>query len=287
LTRYTPLWLQAGSYPAGVDRRLINAIWPTAASKGAAVTVVAGTMTANVAPGSIAVPAANGTGSALCVWDANELVTFAPSPGSGLQRIDTVYILPRGNDLDGGSNTDFVFAVATGTPVASNPAYPPTPAGAFGFWAFVIPGAAASLDTAQSRDSRPGGLDTVKSGRGVTYPLAADVALTNGVTTGLVSATVVPGQQYLAGYVVTFTNPLASPAVSAWLQDANGFPVSNSGSVQIGTVWGELSASGLYLPGAGVTTVTLNAMANAASTTVRVANATGAHPATQLWLLPV
>jgi hypothetical protein len=163
VTRYTPLWLQSGSYPAGVDRRLIDALWPSrgagsaSASNGAAVTKVAGTMTVSIAPGAIVVPTANGTGAVLCVWDTAEVVTFAPAPGSGLQRFDSLILQPRGNDLDGGTNNDFVFSAVTGSP-ASSPVWPALPPGCATFAGMVIPGGVASLDTASLLDIRPGGL---------------------------------------------------------------------------------------------------------------------------------
>jgi hypothetical protein len=278
--------LQQGSYPAGVDRRLIGNIWPTSACKGAAVTVVAGTMTANVAPGNFAVPAANGTGSTLCVWDAPELVTFAPAPGSGLQRIDTVYILPRGNDLDGGANNDFVFGVATGTAGVSG-TYPSVPAGSAGFWSFVIQGGSASLNTAQSIDYRPGGLDTVKSGRGSSVALASDVALTASSAAVPLTLAVVAGQQYLIGFEATFWNPTNAAVVSAWLQDVSGFPVATSGAATPATAWASLSGTGIYTPAAGTTQIGLDVMASAAGTTLKYQNAAGASKATLLWLVPI
>jgi hypothetical protein len=186
VTRYTPLWLQAGSYPAGLDRRLIATIWPTAASRGLALTAVAGTMTANIAAGRAAVPAANGTGSALCVSDATEVVTFAAAPGSGLQRADTVYLLPRGNDLDGGANNDFIFGVVTGTPSAP-PAYATgPPPGALTLYYVTVIGGSASLNNAIIADTRPGNL--TPSGVPTSVPLGYVGQISNSISVSVGSA---------------------------------------------------------------------------------------------------
>src|SRR2546430_166712 len=107
MTRYTPQWLQAGSYAASVDRRLLGALWPSPASTGCAVTVSAG-MTVNIAPGQAAVPSQNITGSTPCSSYAVEQVTLSSAPGAGTNRYDLIICRPRGNDLDGGANTDFI-----------------------------------------------------------------------------------------------------------------------------------------------------------------------------------
>ena len=35
MTRYAPLWQQAGSYPASVDRGLLSTLWPAGTLPGA------------------------------------------------------------------------------------------------------------------------------------------------------------------------------------------------------------------------------------------------------------
>jgi hypothetical protein len=209
MTRYTPLWLQQGSYPAGIDRRLISAIWPSIASKGGALTKVAGTMTASIAPGSYVVPTANGTGSTLCVWDAAEVVTFAPAPGSGLSRYDTVYIQARGNDIDGGANNDFIFGVVTGTAAAS-PSVPAAPAGSQGLFALLIPGGVASLDTATvAADWRPSGLGPAAS----YYSVASDQSVPAAAFTTLAANT---GKFDTLGGYNTSTHVLTCPAAGIY-----------------------------------------------------------------------
>jgi hypothetical protein len=156
MTRYTPLWLQQGSYAASVDRRLVGALWPAPASAGCAVTAASG-MAVNVAAGQVAVPSQNSTGSTLCTSDAVEPVTITAAPGSGTNRIDVIICQPRGNDLDGGTNNDFLFTVVTGTPAAS-PTVPATPAGAVALAQILVPGGSANVIAGNITDVRPGNL---------------------------------------------------------------------------------------------------------------------------------
>lgn len=157
MTRYTPLWLQAGSYAASVDRRLVGALWPAAASSGCAVTAQAGTMSVSVAPGQVAVPSQNNTGSTLCSSDAAETVTLTAAPASGLNRVDLIICRPRGNDLDGGANNDFIFDFVTGT-AAATATIPPTPAGTVALAQIAVAGGVAAIVQGNITDVRPGGL---------------------------------------------------------------------------------------------------------------------------------
>jgi hypothetical protein len=154
MTRYTPLWEQAGSYAASVDRHLISSIWPQPASTGCAVTAQAGTMNLNVAAGAVAVPSQNNTGSTLCVSDAVEPVVVGAAPGAGLNRIDLVICQPRGTDLDGGTNNDLIFTTVPGTPLAS-PTPPATPAGSVALAQVFVGGNVAAITQANITDVRP------------------------------------------------------------------------------------------------------------------------------------
>jgi hypothetical protein len=159
MTRYTPQWLQAGSYSGAQDRRLISALWPGPASTGCAVTASAGTMSVLIASGQVAVPTQNQSGSTLCSSDAVETVgPLNQAPASGTNRIDLIICRPRGNDLDGGANTDFIFDFVTGTPAAT-PAVPATPAGTVALAQISIPGGSASIAAGNITDVRPGGLN--------------------------------------------------------------------------------------------------------------------------------
>jgi len=161
MTRHTPNWLQAGQYSAAWDRDLIGALWPSPAAAGAAVTVASG-MTVNVAPGQIAVPTPNNTGSVLCTSDAVEQVVLAAAPASGVNRYDLVTCQARGNDLDGGANNDFIFTSVTGVAVAS-PVPPAVPAGAVALAQIYIPGGSAAITAGNIVDRRPFGLAVARS----------------------------------------------------------------------------------------------------------------------------
>ena len=166
MTRYTPLWEQLGSYAASTDRHLISSIWPNAVTTGCAVTAPGGTMQLNVAPGAAAVPSQNNTGSTLCISDAVENVVIAAAPGSGLNRIDLVLMRPRGQDLDGGSNNDFIFDTSvTGVPAAT-PVAPSVPAGSLALAQVYVGANVVAITSGNITDARPHGL-------GPEVPLAA------------------------------------------------------------------------------------------------------------------
>jgi hypothetical protein len=152
MTRYTPLWEQAGSYAASIDRRLIAAVWPPAAVTGCAVTAQAGTMLVNIAPGAVASPSQNSTGSTLCVSDAVEQVAIAAA--SGQNRIDLVICRPRGTDLDGGTNNDFIFDTVQGIPAAS-PAPPAVPVGTVPLAQVLVPTGSVAVTQPNITDIRP------------------------------------------------------------------------------------------------------------------------------------
>ena len=189
MTRFTPQWLQAGSYAASIDRRLIGALWPTAATSGMAVTVSAA-MTLNIAAGQCAVPTANNTGSALCSSDAVEQVTLTAAPASGSNRIDLVCCQVRATDIDGGTDNDFIFSVVAGT-VAASPVAPAVPNNAVALAQVYVTGGTAAIVAGNITDRRPGNLAIgaipVTAPRGV---LAASIATANS------SSATVAGQNY-------------------------------------------------------------------------------------------
>ena len=157
MTRYTPLWLQAGDYPALLDRQLIAALYPDARTLGLAVKPAGAGMDVTIDPGTLATPTANATGSVLAYSDALETVGIQPAPPTGTDRMDIVYAYPRGADLDGGTYNDLVFLVAQGTE-SPPPAQAPTglvPGGAVALAVLTIHGGAASITAADITDSRP------------------------------------------------------------------------------------------------------------------------------------
>src|SRR5215471_6124061 len=131
MTRYAPLWEQAGSYAAGVDRRLLSALWPAAVVSGMQVTATSGMVLA-VAPGSAAVPTVNNTGSVLCVSDAIENVTLTAAP-------------------------------AAGKPAPSAPAVPAIPAGALALANIAVGGGVSGIVAGNITDQRTGGLPIARA----------------------------------------------------------------------------------------------------------------------------
>jgi hypothetical protein len=136
-------------------------------------------MTCNVAPGTAAVPTQNSTGATLCVSTAVENVALTAAPPSGTNRIDVVTVHPRGNDLDGGSNNDWIVDVVTGTG-ASTPAAPAVPAGQLALAQVYVAGGTAVPGTIT--DVRRQGLDTPNYGIFARVSLSASVGASNGMT---------------------------------------------------------------------------------------------------------
>ena len=184
MTRYAPQWLQAGSYSGAQDRRLIAALWPAAASTGCLVQPGGG-MTVNILAGQVAVPTQNNTGSSLCTSDAPEVVTLTAAPASGVNRIDLVTCHPRGADLDGGANNDFIFDFVTGT-AAATPTVPAVPAGQVALANIYVPGGSAAVTAGNITDVRPGGLAIASSVAPSSAPrgaLAQAIATANSPST--------------------------------------------------------------------------------------------------------
>jgi hypothetical protein len=155
VTKYTPLWLQAGAYPAGVDRHLLSSLWPTARCDGMQVTAGSAT-TVNIGAGNAVVPSPNNSGSALCVSDAPDTHDCGPAPGSGQgDRIDVLICQPRGSDWDGSANTDFWFTHVTGV-AAGTPTVPAVPAGSLALAHIYRTNGSASIGAGDITDVRPG-----------------------------------------------------------------------------------------------------------------------------------
>jgi hypothetical protein len=247
MPHYGPLWLQANSYAASVDRRLPGALWPNGGVSGCAVSPSSG-MIVNVAAGSIAVPTQNNTGSTLCVTDATETVTLAAAPGSGSNRYDLVICQPRGNDLDGGANNDFIFTNVTGT-AAATPTVPAVPAGALALAQVYVPGGSASVTAGNITDVRPGQL---------LVPIADNAWTTvTAFTNGWVSAFGNPTsfkkigtQVYLHGAVksgtagtAAFTLPVGYRPQATWIVGALGNSAGTLSTVQL-----NIAATGVVQP---------------------------------------
>jgi hypothetical protein len=170
MTRFAPLWQQAGSYPSQLDRGLLSALWPAGGGAGPPPAAVANTMNVTIPPGWLGVPLQAGQGSALCRWDANEVVTLAASPQTGQQRWDLVICQVRDNQIDGGPNNDFIFTNVTGVAAASSPAVPALPMNAALVAQVLLTGGQANLNSATFFDQRPLGHAEVFNATAYTIP---------------------------------------------------------------------------------------------------------------------
>jgi microcystin-dependent protein len=156
MTRFTPLWLQGGNYAASVDRRLIGALWPEPRCDGMTVLAGAG-MAVTVDPGMAAVPTSNGTGSTLCVADAQESLSWAqPAPPSGQDRYDLIIVRPRATDIDGAVDNDWIWDIEYGVVAATGQAVvPPAPGGTIPLASHLTVGGSAAVDPTKIADLRP------------------------------------------------------------------------------------------------------------------------------------
>jgi len=243
MTRNTPLWEQAGSYGAALDRRLIGTLWPNPAVYGCAVSVPGGSMNMNITPGAVVAPTVNSTGSVLCYSDAIEVVTSPTAPGAGLNRYDLVVCQPRGNDLDGGTNNDFIFQVISGTAAAS-PAIPAVPAGAVALAQILVVGGSASLSAGNLSDRRPTQVDLTKLPQGRLVGGYAERTTTAGpqgpeATIAVSITVIVPANRNIR--------------LEAMVRGVNLSVSTATGLVRIreGTLTGTLIASCQYPPNAG------------------------------------
>lgn len=153
MAKSPPLWQQANSYPAQLDRGLLATLWPSGGALGGAPTAVANTMNVSVPPGACAVPLQPGQGSAVCRWDAAEIVAL--DPGSAQARVDLIVAQVRDASIDGGANNDFVFVAVKGTPAASNPVAPAVPANALAITAVPVAAGAVNLNGVALTERRP------------------------------------------------------------------------------------------------------------------------------------
>lgn len=151
----TALWLQSNTYTASIDRRLGGALWPSGGVSGLLASAPGGTMTLSFTAGSAAVPSTNNTGSTLCSSDATDTLVLPAPPVSGANfRYELIIVRPRGTDLDGGGNNDWIFDHVASTEVPS-PAIPATPAGTLAIATVFLRGGTSAITPSDVVDRRP------------------------------------------------------------------------------------------------------------------------------------
>ena len=164
MTRYAPMWLQGGSYPAIQDRMVVAAalggggVLPQPSFVGMVPTVVATSMNVQIAAGRCVVPVSpTDVGAYLCVCDASEVVTSPAAPGAGQNRYDLYIIRPRDPAVNATyTQNDWLLDVVPGTPSASPT--PPTassaPAGTVAVATCLVVGGQATLAAGNLTDLR-------------------------------------------------------------------------------------------------------------------------------------
>lgn len=288
MTRYAPQWLQSGSYSASQDRRLISALWPAAASSGSQVQASSG-MQVGILAGQVAVPSQNNTGSSLCTSDAVEYVTLTAAPASGVNRIDLVTCHPRGADLDGGANNDFIFDFVTGT-AAATPTVPATPAGQVALAQIYVPGGSAAVTAGNITDVRPGGLNMPPPSGSGSAPrgyVASTVGPVSTVTCGTsfttivaFSPTVTAGRRYrvTANLIINNGSTAGVPRVDLQGGDSIARPIMTGGLAMAASAVMTGGSTVLLTPGStGPVTLTLTGLTTAGTFTVTAGSA-------QIWL---
>ena len=238
MAKYPPLWNQAISYPAQLDRSLLGALWPAGGVLGGVASAVANTLQVSIAPGSVAVPLQAGQGTALCHWDAAELVTLDPGPGAGTTRVDLIVAQVRDNAIDGGPNNDWLFTVVKGTPATmlaetreeegdeaeaeQQAVAPAVPANSLAVAQVTVPATAVNLNGVPVVDLRPG-------------PLAVGGVIARVTLGPAAQAQITVGGSWADWSSGLFTLPFVAPASGAVMLDAEyGLVVSAGGTVQAG-----------------------------------------------------
>jgi hypothetical protein len=240
-------------------------------------------MTVNIAAGTVAVPTQNSTGTSLCASDGVEQVTLPAAPASGSNRYDLIICRPRGTDLDGGVNNDFIFDSVQGTAAASA-TVPATPAGTVALAQVYLPGGSAAITPANITDVRPGGMTAgvpasnprgyVASAVGPASTVSAGASAT---TVMSLTATVTAGRRYRLSLFVFGAQQSATG--TCWFNLAN---VTNIDSAQgrfaqaTGLIAGSfLAGQGVFLyspSSSGSQTWTVQAQTNAGTLSVSANN---------------
>jgi hypothetical protein len=175
MTRFTPLWVQPGRYPAALDRMMLRAIWPWTATDGFNLIGVSGNQV-TIGPGTAAVPTANNSGTVLCVSTANETIVHRGPPASGRVMYDTICIRPKAIDLDGSANAEWVFEKIEGPDAnVGSGVNPVVPAGVCPLWRTRLLGGQASIDPTTMLDMRPKRLGHGRGANGRMYAASQTV----------------------------------------------------------------------------------------------------------------
>jgi hypothetical protein len=155
-----PLWMQNATYPAIVDRDLVDALWTGAGVLGVGDLAVAprgagANMSVDVAAGRAIVAGSDaaGQGKYLCRATSTVNLPVAVAPGPGLSRIDLVVAHVYDDAVIGGSDHAWIPEIVAGTAAAS-PVAPPTPNSALVLAQLTIPNGLAAVAAGNIADAR-------------------------------------------------------------------------------------------------------------------------------------
>lgn len=155
-----PLWLQNATYPALVDRDLIDAIWSSAGIvlAGDLAVTPRGTganMSVDVAAGRAVVVGtdAAGQGKYLCRATSTVNLAVGVAPGPGTSRIDLVVAHVYDDAVIGGAQHFWQPEIVAGTAAAS-PVAPPQPPSSLLLATLTIPTGLASVAAGNITDRR-------------------------------------------------------------------------------------------------------------------------------------
>lgn len=177
MTLETPIFLQAGSYPARALRRLTEATLHLGVVNEGDLKVTqrgaGANMTVDVAAGLVVVPAASGSnGRYLCANTATVSLSIGAAPGAGDGRIDIVIAEVRDAQYAGADN-DWQLLVVAGTADPS-PTTPAVPAGAVALAAVTVTDATTSIVDAAIFDGRSYARPVVSTDRDPAYLTGPD-----------------------------------------------------------------------------------------------------------------
>jgi hypothetical protein len=158
-----PLWLQALTYPAGVDRDLIDAVFATGGVIGGGDFLVAprgagANMSVDVAAGKIVVPGTDVSLQGKYVGRMKNTVNvpIAAAPAAGLTRIDLIHAhIADATVIGSGLNSLSIETPVVGTAVSSGWTVPPTPASSVALAQITVASGTAAITAGLIVDVRP------------------------------------------------------------------------------------------------------------------------------------
>lgn len=249
MTLHAPLWEQNDSYPAALDRTLIDVLFATGGgvvlSTDLAVTQrgAGANMSVDVSAGKIVIPGTDisDQGKYLCWSDAVTNVVIATAPGTGLSRIDLVVAKVRDADAIGGSNNDWVIQAVTGTAATTGTQVAPAaPASSVTLAAVAVGPNVTSIVTGNLSDTRPTTRVSVRNNpQGTIY-------LSSGQTIGAAAQCSPMAVSSLRGGMTSPSNNLVVPVAGIYRVACQIQYISGGTSTAIGAmVYKNGSASGI------------------------------------------